>query len=107
MSPQTGKILVQGVNISELDSAFRRQLFAFLPQNPILLNRSVRQNVTFGSVKTDTDVWEALEVALVKKTVQKLEGGLNHEILEFGDSLSGGERQRICLARLVSKNSMS
>ena len=37
--------------------------------------------------------------------MQKLEGGLNHEILEFGDSLSGGERQRICLARLVSKNS--
>ena len=104
LSPQTGTILVQGVKMSELNSELRRAAFAYLPQNPTLLNRSVRQNVAFGSVKTDKEVWNALEAASAEKIVQKLENGLNQEILEFGDSLSGGERQRICLARLVSKD---
>ncbi len=104
LSPQTGTILVQGVKMTELDSELRRAIYAYLPQNPSLLNRSVRQNVTFGSVKTDTEVWNALKAASAEKIVQKLEDGLNQEILEFGDSLSGGERQRICLARLINKN---
>jgi ATP-binding cassette subfamily C protein len=70
-------------------------------QHPALLNDNVRVNLTLGREIEDIKLWQALEIAQLKETVQDMEHGLETLIGRFGVRLSGGQRQRLAIARMV------
>ena len=79
-----------------------RPLFAYVPQQSMLLSGTIRENVAFccGDV-TEEDVWSALEVADVADAVRQLPDGLNTQLGERGAGLSEGQLQRLAIARAV------
>ena len=81
--------------------AWRRQA-GYVPQDPLILNASVRENLTrFHPGATDEALISALKAAMAWEFVSKLPEGLDTKLGDRGIRLSGGERQRIVLARVL------
>nr|XP_029719887.1 multidrug resistance-associated protein 1-like [Aedes albopictus] len=96
-----GKIIIDGVDISQIGLHQLRGRLTIIPQDPVLFSGSLRMNVDpFGSY-SDDQVWKALELSHLKTFVKGLPAGLEHEVAENGENLSVGQRQLICLARAV------
>jgi ABC-type multidrug transport system fused ATPase/permease subunit len=72
---------------------------AFAPQDPFILNGTLRHNITFGESGTDPEA--AIDAAALRHDLSLLPAGLETEIGEHGVNLSGGQRQRVSLARAV------
>src|SRR5690606_6042391 len=103
--PQHGRILFDGQDMRELDMRTLRRFFAVVPQEPVLVSGTVRENVAYGlPLTTDAQLRTALEVANAWEFVHKLPGGWNARVGERGGSLSGGQRQRLAIARAVLRN---
>lgn len=106
LKPQTGKILVDGLDIEENISGWLSHL-SYIPQQIFLMDDTIRANVAFGEHRTDIDdekVWAALKDAQMDEFVKSLPEGLNTEVGEAGVRLSGGQRQRIGIARALYSN---
>jgi ATP-binding cassette subfamily C protein len=73
-------------------------------QHPALLNETVRVNLTMGRSIPDERLWEALEIAQLRSTIENMADGLDTLIGRFGVRLSGGQRQRLAIARMVLTN---
>jgi len=102
-SPTSGRIEVDGRDLTCLDSRSWRQLLAMVDQDMMLLNDSVDENVRFGSEHIDSDaVRRALEVAHCTEFVRGFPEGIDTVISDRGINLSGGQRQRLALARAVA-----
>lgn len=102
LSPKTGRILVDGIPLTEQNLSSWHQLVGYVPQEPMLLNTSVRENLLrFHLEATEEDIVEALKQAQAWDFVEKLEQGLDTVIGDKGVRLSGGQRQRIVLARVL------
>jgi ATP-binding cassette subfamily C protein len=100
--PQSGEIRVDGTPLPELDLVAWRRMIGYVPQEMLLLNASVRLNVTLGDpAATDADVEHALRDAEAWETVSQLPGGIDAPVGERGALLSGGQRQRISIARAL------
>ena len=98
----TGKIIIDGIDISTLGLDDLRKRLAIIPQDPVLFSGTFRSNLDpFGEYK-DADLWAALERANLKDKVVA-EGGLEAAVAENGENLSVGERQLLCLARALLK----
>lgn len=78
-----------------------RSRLTIIPQDPVLFSGSLRINLDPFEVKSDEEIWKALELAHLKTFVKSLTSGLNHEIAEGGGNLSVGQRQLVCLARAL------
>ncbi len=103
LSPESGVINVDGVNIEEDRRGWLSQV-GYIPQNIFLLDDTIRQNVAFGvevSSIDDEGVWYALKEAALEKFVRNLPDGLDTTLGERGVRLSGGQRQRIGIARAL------
>lgn len=103
LKPQSGSILIDGVNIERLGCIWN-QVIGYVPQSVYLTDASVRRNVAFGVDEGQIDdekVWQALEMAQMKAFVQKLPDGIDTTVGERGVQLSGGQRQRIAIARAL------
>jgi ATP-binding cassette subfamily C protein len=101
--PDAGRVEVDGVALSEIDLRRWRETIGYVPQEPFLLNSTVRTNVTLGDEAVDDAAVErALRDAEVWETVRKLPGGLDAPVGERGALLSGGQRQRIAIARALA-----
>ena len=100
--PDEGRILIDGVPLSELDMrAWRRQI-GYVPQETVLFHDTVRRNVWVASdAVQDERVEEALAQADAVTFVQALPDGLDTVLGERGSKLSGGQRQRIAIARAL------
>ncbi len=102
-SPTSGDILVDGRPLAEfkLDS-FRRRI-GYVPQDPVLFNRSLRDNLHWATEGQDSDqvLSATLKDANAQDFVTKMINGLDTQLGERGTKLSGGERQRIALARAL------
>lgn len=96
-----GRVLFDGIPMEEIGIDVVRDHVATILQHPTLLNDSVRINLTLGREIADEKLWQALEVAQLKQTIQGLEQGLDTLIGRFGVRLSGGQRQRLAIARMV------
>lgn len=103
--PDSGKVLIDGVSLSDIDLAAWRSMVGYVPQELVLFHDSIRANITLGDPEVgEEDVAEALAAAGAADFVAALPEGLDTIVGEKGTKLSGGQRQRISLARaLVTK----
>ncbi|XP_012942497.1 multidrug resistance-associated protein 1 [Aplysia californica] len=96
-----GKIVIDGLNISDMGLHDLRSRLTILPQEPVLFSGTLRMNLDPIDQHTDAQVWSALEHAHLKIFVEGLQGGLYYECGEGGSNLSVGQRQLVCLARTL------
>ncbi|WP_345574880.1 ABC transporter ATP-binding protein [Nonomuraea rosea] len=101
VDPDSGKVLLDGVDVRELPYGGLADSVALVPQQTFLFDDTVRGNVALGADAGDEDVWDALRLAQADGFVGRLAGGLDTRVGERGTSLSGGQRQRLALARAV------
>jgi ATP-binding cassette subfamily C protein len=98
---RSGDILYEGIPIDEIGMDVVRANVATVLQHPALFNDTVRMNLTLGKDIPEEQLWNALETAQLKDTVQELENGLDTLVGRSGIKLSGGQRQRLAVARMV------
>ncbi|HBN88520.1 MAG: multidrug ABC transporter ATP-binding protein [Alteromonadaceae bacterium] len=107
---ESGRILIDGQDISQVDQESLRQHIAMVTQDTSLLHRSVRDNIVYG--KPDASEAELLLAAeqaeatdfIAELTDPKGNTGFDAQVGERGVKLSGGQRQRIAIARVLLKN---
>lgn len=103
LRPESGKILVDGVDIQENYGQWLSHI-GYIPQMIFMLDDTIRANVAFGDnelEENDNKIWKALEEAQLSEFVKGLPEGLDTRIGERGIRLSGGQRQRIGIARAL------
>ncbi len=103
--PQSGQVLLDGVDMQQLDlRQFRRQL-SLVSQNIILFSGTIRDNVSYGRPEISDDrIRAALEAANAWGFVMDLPDGMDTVLGENGSRLSGGQRQRIAIARALIRD---
>ena len=100
-----GAVRVDGQNIAEVTQESLRESISFVPQEPILFHRSLRDNIRYGRPDaTDEEVIEAAKKAHCHEFISTLAEGYDTHVGERGVKLSGGERQRVAIARAILKN---
>jgi ATP-binding cassette, subfamily B, bacterial HlyB/CyaB len=103
--PESGRVLVDGVDLAMVDAAWlRRQLGVVLQEN-VLFNRSVRDNIALADPAMPIEqVIAAAELAGAHEFILELPEGYDSVVGERGSSLSGGQKQRIAIARALVTN---
>jgi subfamily B ATP-binding cassette protein MsbA len=103
IEPQTGRILIDGVNAREIRLASLRALTGIVSQDTVLFNDTVRANIAYGSSDrySDAQVEAAARAANAHAFITELEHGYGTILGERGTRLSGGQRQRIAIARAL------
>jgi ATP-binding cassette subfamily B protein len=95
-----GQVLVDGVDVRDCDLRSLRSRFAYMPQEPWLLDATLAENIALGNPTATRDEIEAAGIrALVHEFVGRLAHGYDTRLGEAGARLSGGERRRVALAR--------
>lgn len=101
----SGEIVIDGQNIQTVTQESLRQAISYVPQEPLLFHRSLRENIAYGNLAaTDEQILEATKQAHAWEFVQKLPNGFDTIVGERGVKLSGGQRQRIAIARAILKD---
>ncbi len=101
----SGRIIIDGVDIREVTVESLRGKIAIVTQQTILFNETVEQNIAYGNIgQPHEKIVEAAEAAFAHNFIRNLPEGYRTLIGEQGVKLSGGERQRISIARALLKN---
>ncbi len=105
LRPTEGRILLDGRDMEELDLRSYRKFLSVVPQESILFEGSIRENVTYGmkDVPEDT-VLTALRDANALEFIERLPDGLDTVVGERGARLSGGQKQRLAIARALIRD---
>lgn len=104
-SPTKGKILLDGVDISQINHVYLRHLVGIVSQNiEIFGDSTIRENIAYGINATESDIIEAAKKANCHEFISRLKDGYDSIVGDNGVKLSGGEAQRIALARLFLLN---
>ena len=102
-----GEILVDGVNVQNYDLEDLRNKVGYIPQKAVLFSGDVKGNLDFGKSQetplSETDMWQALELAQSKNFIEDKEAGLASEVAQGGTNFSGGQRQRLAIARALAR----
>ena len=96
--PDKGDIYCDGKKLSHGSVRLKNHV-TLIPQDPEIFNNTIRYNITMDLRVKKENVEKVIEIAQFKKVVDRLDKGLNTNVLEKGVSLSGGEKQRLALAR--------
>jgi ATP-binding cassette subfamily B protein len=103
--PQSGRITLDGVDISSLTLADLRGALAMVPQETVIFSTSARENIRYGRPDASNDEVEAAaRAALAHEFICDMPQGYDTYLGERGVRLSGGQRQRIAIARAILKN---
>ena len=103
--PTSGKILLDGEDMETLDMRSWRRFISVVPQESVLFEGSIRENILFGLSDIPEDRFmEILEAANVMEFVDRLPHGLDTRVGEQGARLSGGQRQRLAIARALIRD---
>jgi ABC-type multidrug transport system fused ATPase/permease subunit len=100
--PSSGRLLLDGNDLRELDASWLREQIGVVMQDPVLFSGTVAENIRYGAVDaTDAAVWHAADLAHAREFVERLPHGFETTIGDRGVQLSGGQRQRLAIARAV------
>lgn len=100
-----GAIKINGIDIREVTQADLRSVMSYVPQEPLLFHRSLRENIAYGKPNTTMDeIIKAAKNAHAHSFIEKLEHGYDTLVGERGVKLSGGQKQRIAIARAMIKD---
>lgn len=100
-----GSIMIDGQNIARVTQESLRKHIAYVPQEPMLFHRTIRDNIAYARPHaTDEEVERAAKQANALEFIERLPEGFHTMVGERGVKLSGGQRQRIAIARAVLKN---
>ncbi|MFV2003808.1 MAG: ABC transporter ATP-binding protein [Gammaproteobacteria bacterium] len=97
----SGELYFDGVNLKDIGLDVVRENVATVLQHPAMFNDSVRENLCLGLARDDATVWQALEIAQMRKVVEEMPQQLDSIIGRSGIRLSGGQRQRLAIARMI------
>lgn len=101
----SGTIMIDEQDIAEVTQASLRSQIAYVPQEPLLFHRSVRENIAYGRADaTDAEIEQAAKKAGAYDFITQLQDGFDTLVGERGVKLSGGQRQRIAIARAIVKD---
>ncbi|KRH21126.1 hypothetical protein GLYMA_13G222000v4 [Glycine max] len=105
-NPDSGRILIDGVDIKEFKLNWLRQQMGLVGQEPILFNDSIRANIAYSKEggATEEEIIAAAQAANAHKFISSLPHGYDTSVGERGTQLSGGQKQRIAIARAILKD---
>jgi ATP-binding cassette subfamily B protein len=102
---EDGAILIDGIDTRELTLASVRRAIAFVPQDPVMFHRTIRENIRYGRLEaSDEEVEAAARAANAHDFIAAAPEGFDTLVGERGVKLSGGQRQRIAIARAILKD---
>lgn len=105
LRPTAGCIWLDGRNMQSLDLRSYRRFLAFVPQDTILFEGTVRENITYGLTPvSEPRLRQAIRDANAEEFIENLPEGLETRIGENGARLSGGQRQRLAIARALIRD---
>ena len=103
--PESGRVLIDGIDLSMVDTAWLRRQVGVVLQENILFNRSLRENIALADPGMPMErVIEAAKLAGAHEFILSLSDGYDTKIGERGSNLSGGQRQRVAIARALVNN---
>ncbi len=103
--PTQGRILLDGQDMETLDLRTYRRFLSIVPQESILFDGTIRENVTYGLPSvSDKVIVDALHAANAWEFVAHLSDGIDTRVGEKGARLSGGQKQRLAIARALIRN---
>jgi ATP-binding cassette subfamily B protein len=101
----SGGIAIDGQNIADVTQASLRRAVSYVPQEPLLFHRSIKENIAYGASEvTAKQIEAAAKLAHAHEFIEKLNDGYDTIVGERGVKLSGGQRQRIAIARAILKD---
>jgi ATP-binding cassette, subfamily B, bacterial MsbA len=103
---QSGSIYLDDIDIKELSLLSLRNNIAYVSQDVVLFNDTIRNNIAYGELKdvSDDAIWAAAEAACATEFINELPEKMSTQVGEDGTRLSGGQRQRLAIARALLKN---
>ena len=100
-----GAIRIDGTDIRDVRQNELRTTIAYVPQEPLLFHRSIKDNIAYFNGKaTMEDIMAAAKAAHAHEFIEELPGGYDSMVGERGVKLSGGQKQRVVIARSILKN---
>ncbi len=104
MDPTSGKITIDGKELSTVSLSELRNQIGYVTQEVFLFSDSIRNNIRFGCDPSEEDIIEAARRADVHDNIMAFPDGYDTLLGERGINLSGGQKQRISIARAIAKN---
>src|SRR5688572_21294323 len=99
---RSGTILIEGTDVRDIKLKSLRSTVIFVPQDPVLFDVSLRENLLYGNAAaTDDELCQVANLAQLESLIKKLPRGWDEPLGPRGNRLSGGERQRVALARAL------
>ncbi len=103
--PNSGKVYIDGNDITKINLHSYRKHLAVVPQNTVLFMGTIRENITYGlDTVSDEQLKAVLDAALLSDFISTLPNGVDTSLEEHGANLSGGQKQRISIARALIRN---
>ncbi len=100
---ESGSIKIDGVDIKDVRQSELRRNIAYVPQEPLLFHRSIRENIAYYTDASDVEIIKASTAAHAHEFIEKLPDGYDTIVGERGIKLSGGQKQRVAIARAILK----
>eukprot|EP00413_Alexandrium_margalefii_P030270 CAMPEP_0204565086 /NCGR_PEP_ID=MMETSP0661-20131031/35260_1 /ASSEMBLY_ACC=CAM_ASM_000606 /TAXON_ID=109239 /ORGANISM="Alexandrium margalefi, Strain AMGDE01CS-322" /LENGTH=1610 /DNA_ID=CAMNT_0051572797 /DNA_START=113 /DNA_END=4945 /DNA_ORIENTATION=+ len=106
LEPRSGAIYMEGVDTQTIGLRTLRTSIGLVPQDPVLLQGTLRFNIDPFEMYPDSRIWEALQLVCMADYVKNLPGGLEYSVSGEGSNLSFGQRQLLSLARNIVRKPM-
>ena len=101
----SGSIMIDSQDLRSVTQASLRDVMGVVPQDPVLFNQSIRQNIRYAKLDaTDAEIEDACRAAAIHDDIVGFPDGYNSKVGERGVRLSGGQLQRIAIARVLLQN---
>jgi ATP-binding cassette subfamily B protein len=98
----SGRILVDGVDVREMSQEHLRSKIGFVPQKTVLFSGTIAENIRYGKKDaSDEEVYHAAEVAQAIEFISGMQDGFDSVIAQGGTNVSGGQKQRLSIARAL------